>query len=153
MAKYRKKPVVIEAYLPTHHLMDDGDDLPEWLQNGIETKMDDKGSVRWAYKGFSITTLEGIMDGDWGDWIIQGVQGELYPCKPDIFAATYELESESHCTWKETNEHDGDGGVWELGCNPGVHYSDEDGNSPSEANLKFCYNCGKEIEEVELENK
>jgi hypothetical protein len=38
----------------------------------------------------SIETLEGTMEADIGDWIIRGVKGELYPCKPDIFAATYE---------------------------------------------------------------
>lgn len=40
--------------------------------------------------GLDIKTLEGTMRADVGDWIIQGVKGELYPCKPDIFAATYE---------------------------------------------------------------
>ena len=38
-----------------------------------------------------IETLEGVMQGRYGDWIIKGVQGEFYPCKPDIFHATYEL--------------------------------------------------------------
>lgn len=42
--------------------------------------------------GIAIVTLEGTMRADVGDWIIRGVQGELYPCKPDIFEATYEQE-------------------------------------------------------------
>jgi hypothetical protein len=40
--------------------------------------------------GIAIKTLEGVMRGDMGDWIIKGVKGEFYPCKPDIFEATYE---------------------------------------------------------------
>ena len=39
---------------------------------------------------FGVKTLEGFMRADYGDWIITGVKGERYPCKPDIFAATYE---------------------------------------------------------------
>lgn len=59
-AKYRKKPVVTEAY---QHL---------------------------GPQPIYIDTLEGRMKADVGDWIITGVRGEKYPCKPDIFAATYE---------------------------------------------------------------
>lgn len=58
MAKFRKKPVIIEAYQTNKEL-----DIP---------------------------TLEGIMHADIGDWIITGVKGEQYPCKPDIFEQTYE---------------------------------------------------------------
>ncbi|MGW1553653.1 hypothetical protein [Streptomyces sp. NPDC002346] len=43
-----------------------------------------------------IDTLEGSMRADLGDWIIQGVQGEVYPCKPDIFATTYDEVAETH---------------------------------------------------------
>lgn len=39
---------------------------------------------------FRVTTLEGVMEGKKGDWLIRGVNGELYPCKPDIFDKTYE---------------------------------------------------------------
>lgn len=84
--KYRKKPVVIEAYeLPPN------DGLtrplpPIWLVNAIMSK-----KVTVYPEGYAaIDTLEGRMRADVGDWIIQGVKGELYPCKPDIFAATYE---------------------------------------------------------------
>lgn len=58
MAKYRKKPVIIEAYQTD--------------------------------KEIDIKTLEGTMHADVGDYIITGVKGEKYPCKPDIFEATYE---------------------------------------------------------------
>lgn len=60
--KFRKKPVVIEAY-----------------QTNVELK---------------IETLEGTMTANPGDWIITGVKGEQYPCKPDIFEATYEQVEE-----------------------------------------------------------
>lgn len=84
MAKYRKKPVVIEAVLWTGEFFD-CDDMPEWLieacDDAVVHQSDDKQLI---------STLEGQMRADAGDWIIRGVKGELYPCKPDIFAATYE---------------------------------------------------------------
>jgi len=84
MPLYRKKPVVIEArQLNT----DDYDlmwDIVHWC-GGIAAALDAYGHPLVA-----IDTLEGRMYADPGDWIIRGVQGEFYPCKPDIFAATYE---------------------------------------------------------------
>ena len=80
--KYRKKPVVIEAV--------------QWLGKnepfdgkaiGLEFK---DGPVERLDGGIEIRTLEGTMLASVGDFIIKGVQGELYPCKPDIFEATYE---------------------------------------------------------------
>lgn len=87
MGKFRKKPVVIDAWcntedLPHRSLM------PEWLKEAERA-----GVVRFSerYHGhFTIKTREGVMRADYGDWIIRGVKGELYPCKPDIFEATYE---------------------------------------------------------------
>jgi hypothetical protein len=87
MPKFRKKPVVIEAFRLTDNFADE----PEWFEakhyeHAAETErvvLFDDGSV-------SIKTLEGVMIARPGDWIIRGVQGELYPCKPDIFATTYE---------------------------------------------------------------
>ncbi|GAA1992756.1 hypothetical protein GCM10009718_33090 [Isoptericola halotolerans] len=80
--KYRKLPVEIEA------VRFDGTNaqqVAEWIgeeQDG------------WTYSDrndfYEIETLEGTMTALPGDWIIRGVQGEFYPCKPDIFAATYE---------------------------------------------------------------
>lgn len=84
--KFRKKPVVIEA------MQLDGQTAAvcQWLKEGsadYETETD-------PYDGRKdvvlIRTLEGTMRADPGDWIIRGVKGEFYPCKPDIFAATYE---------------------------------------------------------------
>ena len=88
MAKYRKKPVVIEAF-PVRDLLESAGmclgGVPEWVMDaiGVNVIVIVPGSVQ-------ITTLEGVMVGDIDDMIIQGVRGEIYPCKPDIFAATYE---------------------------------------------------------------
>jgi len=84
MPKFRKKPVEIDAWQwnPTmqHDFMPCN--WPDWMQNR---------DVKIAFgEKLEIKTLEGTMTADKGDWIIRGVKGELYPCKPDIFAATYE---------------------------------------------------------------
>lgn len=78
MAKYRKKPVVIEAWQWTED-MDRGREV--WPP--VPVRRIDDGPPH-------ITTLEGDMTVSVGDWIIKGVKGEFYPCKPDIFEATYE---------------------------------------------------------------
>jgi hypothetical protein len=84
--KFRKKPVVVEAF-QVHP--DDGYTRqlpPMWLVNAMSG-----GSVKpLPNAALAINTLEGEMRADVGDWIIQGVKGELYPCKNDIFAATYD---------------------------------------------------------------
>lgn len=77
MAKFRKKPVVIEAHQLT---WPSRFDLSAWC-NG---EAPDNTSV------ILIKTLEGTMTAEMGDWVIKGVKGEFYPCKPDIFEATYE---------------------------------------------------------------
>lgn len=87
--KYRKKPVIIEAFQFT-------DDEPETL---IELQEFMDRDVRVSYKNpenpvLKIETLEGVMDASIGDYIIKGVRGEFYPCKPDIFKATYEEAKE-----------------------------------------------------------
>lgn len=78
MPKYRKKPVVIDAFK-----YDPADERPEWFEDAIAVKIDDNGLAH-------IYTLEGVMIANPGDWIIKGIEGELYPCKPDIFEKTYE---------------------------------------------------------------
>ena len=75
---YRKKPVEIQAIRWT------GDNLAEALQFVATEDVIKRGDK------FEIVTLEGTMTASPGDWIIRGVQGEFYPCKPDIFVATYE---------------------------------------------------------------
>lgn len=89
--KYRKKPIVIDAFRMGM------DPRPDWFQdkvsaNEIITYSDDpdKGPFEFRRTYCDIKTLEGTMRGDFGDYIIRGVQGEVYPCKPDIFEKTYE---------------------------------------------------------------
>lgn len=82
MAKYRKKPVEIEAVLW------DGNKVSEvtpWISEALENGV----IIRYGDKVL-IFTLEGKLYANPGDYIIKGVKGELYPCKPDIFNATYE---------------------------------------------------------------
>jgi hypothetical protein len=88
MAKFRKKPVVIEA----HRLGDDGWPDAIWAGVMADTIILSLGQdAQGRTTGFAdIVTLEGRMRCDVGDWIIRGVKGEFYSCKPDIFAATYE---------------------------------------------------------------
>lgn len=84
--KYRKKPVVIEAVrVPTEDQFVEHGRLLGWFYNhGFNS------FLVAADKGYDIETLEGVMHASPGDWIIRGVKGEFYPCRPDIFAATYE---------------------------------------------------------------
>ena len=87
MSYYRKKPVVIEAvqYLGGGNMVNN--EAPDWLWDALRS-----GVVR-STNGtdpFVITTLEGEHIASPGDWIIRDIKGELYPCNPDIFEATYE---------------------------------------------------------------
>lgn len=93
--KFRKLPVVIEAFQMTRERRTDNRDWPEWLNCAWNMERDEAGACYPTVPGtgdgeLSIRTLEGEHFVSWGDWIIRGVKGELYPCKPDIFAATYE---------------------------------------------------------------
>ncbi len=97
--RFRKKPVVIEAFQMTPERRADNRDWPEWLNEAWNKAADEEGAVTCVdfpnsdgTDKLQIVTLEGTMLIEWGDWIIRGVKGELYPCKPDIFAATYETE-------------------------------------------------------------
>ena len=78
--KFRKKPVVIEAVQ-----FDGTDESCDWLIPQLKS-----GSISRSFNKLHIKTLEGTMTADLGDWIIKGVNGEFYPCKPDIFDKTYE---------------------------------------------------------------
>jgi len=82
MNKYRKKPVVIEAFQ-----FDSSDALSESIlkEPNISVKFEESGDTVLL-----IQTLEGVMTAKNGDWIIKGIKGEFYPCRDDIFQATYE---------------------------------------------------------------
>ena len=100
MPLFKKKPVIIEAFLWTggnHRVMnnflsvdDDANSKP--LAMGNKNYYIDHAKVDG---GLIIKTLEGEHIASIGDWIIKGVNGEFYPCKPDIFVKTYELVSQS----------------------------------------------------------
>lgn len=79
MPKFRKKPVVIEAvqFIGSNH-----------KELGLVAQ--ERTGIANSFFVYGIETLEGFMEATPGDWIITGVKGERYPCKPDIFAATYE---------------------------------------------------------------
>lgn len=97
MARYRKKPVVIEAFRMGI------DARPDWFQDKVSDNEiityrcedeEDEGPFSFSKTYCVIKTLEGDMRGEYGDYIIQGVNGEIYPCKPDIFEKTYEFVEE-----------------------------------------------------------
>lgn len=82
--KFRKKPVVIEAI----QFLDDAQricEIQEFADKDIRVDYADKDNPV-----LKVETLEGTMTASVGDWIIKGVNGEFYPCKPDIFEKTYE---------------------------------------------------------------
>ena len=79
MEKYRKKPVVVEAVQWTGENIKEVLDFMNW-----------RNAAHDVASGLTIHTLEGNLYASPGDWIIKGVQGEFYPCKPDIFEKTYE---------------------------------------------------------------
>lgn len=92
--KFRKKPVVIDAMqFKTNN--EPGPDAPNmdaivsWVNEGKDRAAAHNGT------DIFIETLEGTMTASVGDWIIKGVKGEFYPCKPDVFAMTYEPVEES----------------------------------------------------------
>ncbi|ANA85382.1 hypothetical protein SEA_PHLOP_78 [Gordonia phage Phlop] len=84
--RYRKKPVEIVALQLTR---DNVADVEEFI-HGKATETHIPGPGRGLTAGLKIETLEGTMLAAWGDYVIRGVQGEFYPCKPDIFAETYD---------------------------------------------------------------
>lgn len=97
MSKFRKKPVTIEAIT-----------FDELVEYGRNVKGNIIGGMPWSFKynGYPVThenddcyfisTLEGTMRMNRGDMLITGVQGEIYPCKPDIFESTYEPVEVEH---------------------------------------------------------
>lgn len=93
--KYRKKPIVIEAFQMTRERRDSNADWPEWLHKAWQLGRFEEGSVSPYAPGtddrsLGIMMLEGEVLVAWNDFIIQGVKGEIYPCKPDIFEATHD---------------------------------------------------------------
>lgn len=111
-AKYRKKPVVIEAMRMPEAYPDGVDPssdgyarnlsaaaVVDWLRSHLGEGSADAGwGIDPATGELLLNTLEGVMRVSFGDWIIRGVQGEFYPCKSDIFEATYERVADDERT-------------------------------------------------------
>ena len=87
MAKYRKRPVVIKAVQVNRKFFEIALEFLGTINVG------EHNSGEFPEDGcfIEIPTLEGTMTANENDWIIKGIKGELYPCKPDIFAETYEI--------------------------------------------------------------
>ena len=96
--QYKKKPVVISAILWDGSIQATIKSL-EFMEQNVFTNYDKTSKAFMDYHqscvvdGFKIKTLEGDITASVGDYIIKGVQGEFYPCKPDIFEQTYETVS------------------------------------------------------------
>lgn len=86
VVRYRKRPVTIEAFQWTG----DNQAFLDWLNDPARDHSLEAFDYHADTGELKIKTLEGVMTASLNDWIIQGVQGEVYPCKPDIFEATYE---------------------------------------------------------------
>ena len=98
MHRYRKRPIEVEAFQMTEARRWDNNEWPNWLNEAWNKGGSEVGAL-WcdqiANEKLYIVTLEGSLRVAFDDWIIQGVQGELCPCKPDIFEATYEPVEEA----------------------------------------------------------
>ena len=135
--KFRKKPVVIEAFRIGY------DDYPVWFNDEI---FSGRNLIHDVYEGAGciIETMEGQMKANHGDYIIQGIQGEFYPCKPDIFEKTYESVAISKT---ETVGVSSDGFFYDatpkqyqcLGCRDYFYMP----QVPT-----YCPNCGRRLEET-----
>ena len=93
--KFIKKPIIVEAFQMTLARRASNAEWPNWLHMAWQKERDEAGSLHPTVEGtsegtLSITTLEGEHLVSWGDWIIKGIAGEIYPCKPEIFHATYD---------------------------------------------------------------
>jgi len=91
--KYKKKPIIIEAkqwFKQYDHVV-----VEDWADLGIGFLYGNCKECGKSMEGHGkIKTLEGVMTVCPGDWIIKGIKGEYYPCKPDIFEKTYEVVKE-----------------------------------------------------------
>lgn len=88
--RFRTKPVVIEA------IQFDGSGYAiQKIVKGLGMSEKDYSTKDWVFR---IHTLEGAHTVSVGDWVIKGIKGEFYPCKPDIFEATYEVELSNETT-------------------------------------------------------
>lgn len=132
MPFYKKRPVTIEA---RQLIAETIDSISLWIaENGYNVKYYTKPPMR-AVSGIVIETLEGNMEASFFDYIIKGVSGEFYPCKPDIFRATYCEQATREdilelFSWDESPEEEGPlpnriqthSGYWEWDENDACFY-------------------------------
>lgn len=92
--KYQKKPIIVEAFQLTEDVYRDPEKWPPWLHHSDRVWLlpdsDYFASDGMKIEEIYIRTSESDIRVRVNDWIIKGVKGELYPCKPDVFAATYD---------------------------------------------------------------
>ena len=86
--RFRKKPVVIDAFQLTEDVYRDPAKWPKWTSENFADPLPRQPHMHEGV--VYVRTMEGNMRADVNDWIIKGVKGELYPCKPDIFQQTYD---------------------------------------------------------------
>lgn len=94
MPRFISKQVEIEAYQIIDEENDHTVETPRWLIDAIladKVKLIVESATVPGRKTFTVHTDEGIMEGQVGDWIIKGLEGELYPCRDSIFKAKYDL--------------------------------------------------------------
>ena len=84
--RYKKRPVEVQAYQFLAVSNESVKKIIEWSDGKVQGMFDDNGGPH-----LRVETLEGVMRVDDGDWVIRGVKGEFYPCKPDIFEETYDV--------------------------------------------------------------
>ncbi len=128
--KYRKKPVTIDAFQlnPNEPVRED------WFLDAISNST---VIVHSTY--CDIKTLEGTMRANLGDYIIRGVNGEIYPCKPDIFEKTYELVESEECeTCKELNKEPNPVFIDDIYIMTAGYYH-------WRREILYCPTCGKRI--------
>lgn len=87
--RFTKKPVTIEAI---QYTLETRDEIIQEFEGQVTHTAINEDGAEYELENLRITTLEGTMTASLGDYIIRGIQGEVYPCKPDIFEASYERE-------------------------------------------------------------
>ncbi len=103
MAKFREKPVVVEA----RQFLNDSSsyDLVHWINENQYKRGKKVPFATWINGEIIIPTLKGDRKANVGDWIIRGAAGEHYPCKPDIFEKTYEEVKQTHGTLEQFKDY------------------------------------------------
>jgi hypothetical protein len=92
--KYRKKPEVVNAVIWNGNEFENG--IPSWIGNALRSKPGSKGSVFRTGDKVQVFASDGMMIADPGDWIIKTKNGDMYPCKPDVFKTLYEKMEETN---------------------------------------------------------